>query len=552
MLSKPAKKATVRQDSSSAVKGSSSTVEDSSSVDVRLQPRSVPHSLKKRDERSPDCDQTPVQTSKRTSPQREALNSPSSSQRGPRIRSIRNGPRRSDPIAQTHGSSPNSPAGACALSDSPPESDSVSASDSVSDASAFAEFTHFAGFDWANSEHQVCVVDPKGRIVLTLRFKDDAEGWVALRGKIAGFPKLAVSIETNCGPAVERLLDMGLTLYPLNPKAAERYRDRKAPAGAKDDALDAWSFADGLRTDGHGWRALLPQDAITAELRLLCRDEIKLIEQRTAMVCQLRAALHEYYPVVLDAFDDWTAESSWRFLLQFPTPDALATAGKRRWEKFLHSHRLYRPETAQKRIDLFAKAKAFANPNPAVTKAKSLLAVTIAKQLITLDAQLDEYRDRIGELFKNHPDGGCFGSLPGAGAKIAPRLLSEFGSNREVFETAEAIQCYAGTAPVTRQSGKSRSVSVRRACNKTLRCTIHLWADLSRKSCAWADVYYQKKKSEGMNHAAAIRCLGQRWLKIAWKMWQTRTEYNEARHLKNQTKHGSWVIKLLPETAIVS
>jgi hypothetical protein len=264
------------------------------------------------------------------------------------------------------------------------------------------------------------------------------------------------------------------------------------------------------------------------------------------MINQLKAALHEYYPAALDAFDDWTSEGSWRFIIQFPTPDALVRAGKPRWERFLHSHRLYRSETAQKRMEIFAIATKFANPNPAVTKAKSLLAVTLAKQLCLLESQLTEYRDRIVDLFHDHPDSGCFGSLPGAGDKIAPRLLSELGSNREVFATAESLQCYAGTAPVTKQSGKSRFVVVLRACNKTLRATLHLWANLSRQGCVWAQAYYQKKKADGMSHAAAIRCLGQRWLKIVWKMWQTRTVYNEALHMKNQTQYGSWVIRLLP------
>ena len=110
--------------------------------------------------------------------------------------------------------------------------------------------------------------------MLSLRFADDAEGWAQFRQRIASFPCLGVAIETNCGPAVERLLDLGLALYPLNPKAAERYRDRKAPAGAKDDALDAWSFADALRTDGHGWRPLRPQDLSALNpVRRTCRRQ---------------------------------------------------------------------------------------------------------------------------------------------------------------------------------------------------------------------------------------------------------------------------------------
>ena len=410
----------------------------------------------------------------------------------------------------------------------------------------FARLTHFGGFDWGGAEHQFVAVDRQGQIVLSLRFANDAQGWALFRQRVAALPALGVAIETSCGPAVERLVDLGLGVYPMNPKAAERYRDRKAPSGAKDDTLDAWSFADALRTDGHGWRPLLPQDPLTTELRLLCRDEVKLIEQRTALVNQLRAALCEYYPAALAAFDDWTAEGPWRFVIAFPDPPALAKAGKRKWEKFLHAHKLYRPQTAERRMAAFAAALAFASPNPAVTRAKSLLAVTVAKQLCLLESQLEEYRRRVVQLFHDHPDHDCFGSLPGAGAKIAPRLLAELGANRAVFATAEALQNYAGTSPVTRQSGRSRIVVLRRACNKTLRATVHLWADLSRRSCVWAETYYQQKRAGGMNHTAALRCLGQRWVKILWKMWQTRKPYDEALHTRNQTEHGSWVVRLLP------
>lgn len=411
------------------------------------------------------------------------------------------------------------------------------------------EFTHFAGFDWGTREHRFIVVDPAGKIVLSLRFSHDAEGWAKLRQEVQSMPALAVAIETCCGPAVERLLDMNLAVYPLNPKSAERYRDRKAPAGTKSDELDAWSFADALRTDGHGWRRLRPQDPLTAELRFLCRDEITLIEQRTALVNQLRAALAEYYPAATEAFDDWVIDSSWEFILAFPTPQVLVAAGKRKWEKFLHVHKLWRPETSAKRLEIFARADAFASPSSAVTCAKSLLAVTLARQLKTLQHQLEEYRRRIMQLFKDHPDSGCFGSLPAGGEKLAPRLLAEMGSDRAVFESHESLQCYAGTAPVTKQSGQVRFVRLRRSCNLALRATVHLWADLTRHQCAWAQAYYQQKKAQGFAHAAALRCLGQRWLKILWKMWQDKKPYDEALHLRNQVRHGSWVIALIPASS---
>jgi len=424
------------------------------------------------------------------------------------------------------------------------ESAGPSKSDDSKSGEPFGSLTHFGGFDWAMKEHQFAVVDRDGKVLMNLRFADDAEGWASLREAIAPCPQLGVAIETSTGPAVERLLELGVVLYPMNPKAAERYRDRKAPSGVKSDFLDAWCFADALRTDGHGWRRLRPSDPLTAELRILCRDQIGLIEQRTALVLQLKAALHEYYPVALQAFDDWTKQGAWAFVLAFPDPHRLASASRHKWEKFLHTHKLHRPETAAKRLELFAKAKKFASPSQAVTSAKSLLAVSLAKSLCTLEDQLEMYRKRIGELFKNHPDHDCFGSLPGAGEKLAPRLLAELGSDRERFESHEALQMYAGTAPMTRQSGKSSVTTIRWLCNKTLRSTVHHWANLSRPTCAWAEAYYQQKKKSGMSHADALRRLGQRWLKILWKMWQTRTTYDEALHTRNQVKHGSWVIAL--------
>jgi transposase len=417
-------------------------------------------------------------------------------------------------------------------------------------AERFAALTHYAGFDWAKDTHQVAVVDAAGTIVLELAFDNTALGWASLQQRLSPFARLGVCIETNCGPAVERLLAMGLTLYPLNPKAAERYRDRKRPGGGKSDPLDAWCFADALRTDGQAWRPLEPLDPLTLELRLLCRDEIAFITQRTALSNQLQAALHEYYPLALEAFDDWTTPGPWHFLTAFPTPQRLAAAGKRKWEKFLHAHKLYRPQTAQDRLALFATALAFAHPNPAVTAAKSFLAVALAEQLIVLQRHIDSYRKRIEQLFDDHPDHDLFGSLPGAGKKLAPRLLAEIGANRDLFLDAEGLQCFAGTAPVTRQSGRRRVVSIRRACNMDLRSTLHLWADHSRVKCVWAQVYYEKKKQEGMGHAAALRCLAQRWIKILWRMWRDRVPYDEARHTRNQVKHGSWVVKLLPPNPV--
>jgi transposase len=406
------------------------------------------------------------------------------------------------------------------------------------------EITYYAGFDWAKDHHDVIIVDRGGQIVADFQIEHSAPGWRQWGAQLAALGAgVAATVETSQGVVVERLLQSGVTVYPVSPASAKRYRERKIPSGNKTDRVDAWSLADALRVDGHGWKALAPEDPLVAELRLLCRDEVALIEERTALINQLQSALHEYYPAALEAFEDWTLPSAWAFVERFPTPQLLQAAGKRQWEKFLHTHRLVRPQTYQTRLEIFARAGEFVS-GQALTRTKSRLALARARMLRTLQGQLDAYRAEIEKLFAEHPDHDLFGSLPGAGPKIAPRLLGEIGSDRSRFDDPTGLQCLAGTAPVSYQSGQIHKVHLRRHCNKSLRHTVHLWANLSRQSCAWASVYYEQLRQRGKSHACALRCLGQRWLKILWKMWQTGAAYDAELHARNQLKHGSWVLKI--------
>jgi transposase len=415
---------------------------------------------------------------------------------------------------------------------------------------AWNEVTHFAGFDWAKDHHDVLVLDGAGKIVTEFRFDHSAEGWACCRQKLTAFPLLAVAIESGHNAGIERLVTLGYRVYPVHPRSSKSYRTRKQPSGTKTDHIDCWALADALRLEGESWHVQTTPEPLVQQLRLLCRDEVTLIEQRTALVNQLQQALYEYYPAALEAFDDWCAPSAWAFVEIFPTPQALAQAGRRRWETFLHTHKLFHPQMNQKRLVIFAKADQFCG-HEAVTAAKSALAVALAKMLHTLERQLARYRTLIEERFQQHPDHAIFASLPGAGPKMAPRLLSELLALRSLAEHPQALQCLAGMAPVSYQSGKVSVVYLRRQCNRPLRHTVHLWADLSRHYCDWAQIYYATHRQKGQSHACALRCLGMRWLKILAAMIRNQTPYDAALHGRNQLHHGSWVLQLQPNQPAV-
>jgi transposase len=414
----------------------------------------------------------------------------------------------------------------------------------MNDSEQWKQFRAFGAVDWASEKHSVVVVDQAGKVIEDFEIEHSALGWKKFREKLQPYGSIPFAIETSQGAAVEQLLEAGMIVYPLNPKSAQAYRERKAPSGVKDDRLDAWSFADALRVDGQDWKALRPEEPLIKELRLLCRDEVALIEQRTAFISQLRHALAEYYPAALEAFEDWTSVSAWMFLQRFPSPELLAQAGRRQWQKFLHTRRLWGSDQGPRRMEIFAHATELSG-SASTANAKSLLALSLVQMLFVIEKQLAVYRQRIEELFARHPDHDLFGSLPGAGPKIAPRLLAEIGDDRERFDgDAQNLQCLGGTAPVTKRSGKYRHCHRRWACDKHLRHAIHLFAEQSLSRCAWAQIYYQHHRQKDRSHADALRRLGHRWLKILHKIWIDRTPYDSELHHRNQLQHGSWILRL--------
>lgn len=249
------------------------------------------------------------------------------------------------------------------------------------------------------------------------------------------------------------------------------------------------------------------------------------------IVLQLRAALYASFPAAVECFGDLTAPSTLGFLKTFPTLDAVRAASDEEIAKTLKDHGYGSPRKKVERIREVLAQEQF-KVDPAVVQAKRLLITTLAETLLTLHQQIRGYEKRLKELFKDHPDREIFLSLRGAGLRIAARMAAEFGDDRQRFGCAGDVAAFAGMAPVTRQSGKSKVVHFRRACCKPFRELMHQFAFCSLKWNPWAWDYYTAKRKQGKNHAETLRCLASIWLRIIYAMWQNRTTYDEPTFLK--------------------
>ena len=98
------------------------------------------------------------------------------------------------------------------------------------DPAAFhARYAHFGGFDFARQKHHVVIVDHLGQIVLNQALPETAEDWAKFRQDAKPLFPLAIAIETNNGPAVERLLDMGASGLSDEPQGGRAAAGPQGP-----------------------------------------------------------------------------------------------------------------------------------------------------------------------------------------------------------------------------------------------------------------------------------------------------------------------------------
>ncbi|MCP4555945.1 MAG: IS110 family transposase, partial [Herbaspirillum sp.] len=188
------------------------------------------------------------------------------------------------------------------------------------------------------------------------------------------------------------------------------------------------------------------------------------------------------------------------------------------------------PKTCQ-RIDNRTRAAALA-ADVEMAAIYAIRAQALARQLHGLQTGIDQYRRRIRELFRLQPMAALFASLPGAGDKLAPRLLAMFGTCKDRYAGAKNVAELAGVAPVTNQSGNTCHVKFRHSCKKLYRTTMHQFAWTSMRFCPWARAYYDRCRDRGQSHPLALRNLAAKWLKIIYRMWQEDAPYDDARYLK--------------------
>ena len=412
------------------------------------------------------------------------------------------------------------------------------------------------GIDWAEEFHLVALGRPGEGVIAVRRVEHTPAAVDGLLAEIARLePDLAevrVVLETRHGVLVERLLDAGVVVLPVNPDLVAR---RRGPARKKDDAEDA-RICCLLALDRYAsLRPLIPHGELAGELRAIARDDERAARDERRLLNRLRQDLISTFPAALElAAGDLGAPTICKLLQRWPTHAALGAASHDELVAFARAAHHGWPERLADRVQAALAADHF-TPRDYLVRAKADSIRLAATQLLAIGQQRRAWQRRMGELLlgaprrgRTHqpdpdqlgqafPGGKVYLSFPGLGDRLAARVAGEIGDHPNQFESPNALACYAGKAPVTRRSGKSELVvACRLACNRHLAGAVQQWAFCSLQESGWAREFYDGQRGRGKTHQAALRALGNRWLEILWHCLHNGVPYDEATHLANRNR----------------
>jgi transposase len=264
---------------------------------------------------------------------------------------------------------------------------------------------------------------------------------------------------------------------------------------------------------------------------VLARAQQDAVWERTCAHNKLRSLLREYYPAMLAAFASQRGgilrPEARAILAAAPTPAAAAKLTKAHLRKLLSQAGRQRGIDAEAdRLHAMLRAEYLHHPQ-LVEDAFGMQALALLRQLTVACSNADELAAATIEHFDQHPDAEIITSLPGLGSLTGARVLAEIGDDRSRFADARSLKAYAGSAPVTRASGKSLTVTHRRVKNQRLAALGYLWAFASLTASPGARAHYDRRRNTGDRHTGAQRNLFHRLLGCLHHSLHTREHYNE-------------------------
>ena len=390
-------------------------------------------------------------------------------------------------------------------------------------------YDYVIGMDVGKYFHHACVLDSSGHQVLSKRINQHEQSLRKLFGAYATkATKTLVVVDqpNNIGRlTVAVAQDIGIDVRYL-PGLAMRQLSRIHAGNAKTDVRDAYIIAYAGKNLPESLRNVDRVEEAFIQLKVLNGIDEDLAKSYTRLVNQIRSALVGTYPAFEHVLRGQMIHRKWilHLLAKYGGPTKIKRLGKARVNTFARKHRARNPEPI---TDAMFTAIAGQSAQIAGAEHAELGVAMSAKDALLKLEHRKEIEAQVIELIEEIPQTQLLLSMPGIGPRSAAQILMTVGDMSD-FPTAGHLASYAGLSPKTNQSGTSiMSNSLNRAGNKKLKNALWQSSFASIRFHERSRQFYERKRSEGKRHNAAVVALARRRLNVLFAMMRNNEFYRE-------------------------
>lgn len=202
----------------------------------------------------------------------------------------------------------------------------------------------------------------------------------------------------------------GFTIYPINPKQATRFREALHPTGRKNDPIDAELLAKFLQHHHASLRSLQPDTPLTRRLAELVQLRRQLVEERKRITLQLRNSLQNYFPLILELFENLESDLVTSLLQRWPSLLVLKRVSPSLLKTFLKEHGV-RSEERREELFTLIRGAVDLTRDKALIEPRTMQVQCLARLIETLVRSIHEYDTTIAQVVAEHEDAAIFESL---------------------------------------------------------------------------------------------------------------------------------------------
>ena len=390
---------------------------------------------------------------------------------------------------------------------------------------------YYIGIDIAKRAHEVCFMDQDGQVLDGNSFK--------IPNTLSGVDKLQQMLDRytltpqNAQVGMEAtghywlvlyswLFEKGFDIKVINPIVTDALRNMRIRK-VKNDRVDAEIVAKVLMLGEYQETAIADGD--TLALRQLCRFRLWQVQTVGDLKRKVIALLDQVFPEYADLFSDVFGMTSKELLLQYTTPEEIASLSARKLTTLINksSKGRFGKEKA-------LEVKAVAQGSIGIRIATDAFAFQIRQmveqlefvegQITLLDQQIEAYMAKLDSPVT---------TIPGVGPVYGAVILSELGDIHR-FPSAKQIVSYAGIDAQVHESGEFKGDQTHMSKRGSPYLRRAIWG--AAFVASWADpqlkTYYQNLRARGKPHRVAVGAVARKLCYIIFAVLSENRPY-EAR-----------------------